>query len=106
MARGSYGRNRKFPRALRCQPQRRARREDALRALRALRTGLVFAVRGRMHAIRRLPILRFTEATTLHAYAWARPDVYPMLAKERVLGTWSAPLDDVFIHFDFARETA
>jgi hypothetical protein len=43
---------------------------------------------------------------TLHAYAWARPDVYPMLAKERVLGTWSAPLDDVFIHFDFARETA
>jgi len=43
---------------------------------------------------------------TLHAYAWARPDVYPMLAKERVLGTWSAPLDDVFIHFDFAREIA
>ena len=43
---------------------------------------------------------------TLHAYAWARPDVYPMLVKERVLGTWSAPLDDVFIHFDFARETA
>jgi len=43
---------------------------------------------------------------TLHAYAWARPDVYPLLVKERVLGTWSAPLDDVFIHFDFARETA
>ena len=43
---------------------------------------------------------------TLHAYAWARPDWYPMFAKERVLGTWSAPLDDVFIHFDFARETA
>ncbi|HET7541089.1 MAG TPA: hypothetical protein VFK05_14500 [Polyangiaceae bacterium] len=43
---------------------------------------------------------------TLHAYAWARPDVYPTLVKERVLGTWSAPLDDVFIHFDFARETA
>ncbi|MEI9941223.1 MAG: hypothetical protein WDO69_28730 [Pseudomonadota bacterium] len=43
---------------------------------------------------------------TLHAYAWARPDVYPMLAKERILGTWSAPLDDVFIHFDFARQTA
>lgn len=29
-----------------------------------------------------------------------------MFAQERVLGTWSAPLDDVFIHFDFARETA
>jgi hypothetical protein len=43
---------------------------------------------------------------TLHAYAWARPDLYPVFAKERVLGTWSAPLDDVFIHFDFARETA
>jgi hypothetical protein len=43
---------------------------------------------------------------TLHAYAWARPDLYPFFAKERVLGTWSAPLDDVFIHFDFARETA
>lgn len=43
---------------------------------------------------------------TLHAYAWARPDLYPSFAKERVLGTWSAPLDDVFIHFDFARETA
>ena len=43
---------------------------------------------------------------TLHAYAWARPDLYPAFAKERVLGTWSAPLDDVFIHFDFARETA
>ncbi len=43
---------------------------------------------------------------TLHAYAWARPDLYPLFAKERVLGTWSAPLDDVFIHFDFARETA
>ena len=43
---------------------------------------------------------------TLHAYAWARPDKYPFFAQEHVLGTWSAPLDDVFIHFDFARETA
>src|ERR1700749_740215 len=43
---------------------------------------------------------------TLYAYAWARPDLYPMFAHDRVLGTWSAPLDDVFIHFDFARETA
>ena len=43
---------------------------------------------------------------TLYAYAWARPDLYRFFAHERVLGTWSAPLDDVFIHFDFARETA
>src|SRR5450432_995847 len=43
---------------------------------------------------------------TLYAYAWARPDLYQFFAHERVLGTWSAPLDDVFIHFDFARETA
>jgi hypothetical protein len=42
---------------------------------------------------------------TLYAYAWARPDLYQFFARERVLGTWSAPLDDVFIHFDFARET-
>src|SRR4051812_39797465 len=41
---------------------------------------------------------------TLYAYAWARPDLYQFFARERVLGTWSAPLDDVFIHFDFARE--
>ncbi|HEY3667981.1 MAG TPA: hypothetical protein VGL19_18390, partial [Polyangiaceae bacterium] len=40
---------------------------------------------------------------TLYAYAWARPDLYQFFAHERVLGTWSAPLDDVFIHFDFAR---
>ncbi len=43
---------------------------------------------------------------TLYAYAWARPDLYQFFARERVLGAWSAPLDDVFIHFDFARETA
>jgi hypothetical protein len=43
---------------------------------------------------------------TLYAYAWARPDLYQFFASQRVLGTWSAPLDDVFIHFDFARETA
>ena len=43
---------------------------------------------------------------TLYAYAWARPDLYEVFAHDRVLGSWSAPLDDVFIHFDFARETA
>src|SRR4051794_3525899 len=43
---------------------------------------------------------------TLYAYAWARPDLYDFFVRDRVLGSWSAPLDDVFIHFDFARETA
>jgi hypothetical protein len=43
---------------------------------------------------------------TLYAYAWARPDLYEFFVREKVLGSWSAPLDDVFIHFDFARETA
>jgi hypothetical protein len=43
---------------------------------------------------------------TLYAYAWARPDLYDFFTRDHVLGSWSAPLDDVFIHFDFARETA
>ena len=43
---------------------------------------------------------------TLYAYAWARPDLYELFVRDRVLGSWSAPLDDVFIHFDFAREAA
>ena len=43
---------------------------------------------------------------TLYAYNWARPELYESFAREHVLGSWSAPLDDVFIHFDFARETA
>ncbi|HEX3776885.1 MAG TPA: hypothetical protein VHV51_20575 [Polyangiaceae bacterium] len=43
---------------------------------------------------------------TLYAYAWARPDLYDFFVHEHVLGSWSAPLDDVFIHFDFAREAA
>lgn len=43
---------------------------------------------------------------TLYAYAWARPDLYEFFVHDKVLGSWSAPLDDVFIHFDFARETA
>src|ERR1700760_4073982 len=43
---------------------------------------------------------------TLYAYNWARPELYESFVHEHVLGSWSAPLDDVFIHFDFARETA
>ena len=43
---------------------------------------------------------------TLYAFNWARPDRYELIAGARIPGSWSAPLDDVFIHFDFARETA
>jgi hypothetical protein len=42
---------------------------------------------------------------TLHAIHWAHPDKFDLLVGER-RGPWSAPLDDVFIHFDFARSTA
>jgi hypothetical protein len=42
---------------------------------------------------------------TLHALHWANPDAFERLTAER-RGPWSAPLDDVFIHFDFARSTA
>ena len=35
-------------------------------------------------------------------FPWPSDDVYVHIGK----GLWSAPLDDVFIHFDFARSTA
>ncbi|MGC4091963.1 MAG: hypothetical protein QM756_29580 [Polyangiaceae bacterium] len=42
---------------------------------------------------------------TLHALTWAQPSNFDKwLAEGR--GPWSAPLDDVFIHFDFARSAA
>jgi hypothetical protein len=42
---------------------------------------------------------------TLYALHWANPDAFERLTAEQ-RGPWSAPLDDVFIHFDFARSTA
>ncbi len=36
----------------------------------------------------------------------AQPDAFARAAAGERLGEWSAPLDDVFIHFDFARATA
>jgi hypothetical protein len=41
---------------------------------------------------------------TLYSEYWASPGLWQRGA--RALGPWSAPLDDVFIHFDFARSTA
>src|SRR5262245_61350563 len=42
---------------------------------------------------------------TLYALQWAHPTDFDRLIAEG-RGPWSAPLDDVFIHFDFARSTA
>ncbi len=41
-----------------------------------------------------------------NAVAWANPGAYEPSQRGRWTGLWSAPLDDVFIHFDFARSTA
>lgn len=43
---------------------------------------------------------------TLHGLLWHRPEAYTEVAKHGLAGPWSAPLDDVFIHFDFARALA
>jgi hypothetical protein len=43
---------------------------------------------------------------TLHDVYWTDPHALELMGSGRVLGPWSAPLDDVFIHFDFARSAA
>lgn len=43
---------------------------------------------------------------TLHALHWANPSSFERLTASGSAGPWSAPLDDVFIHFDFARSIA
>src|SRR6185295_5257307 len=41
---------------------------------------------------------------TLYSRLWLDPASFAQVGK--LSGDWSAPLDDVFIHFDFARATA
>jgi len=41
-----------------------------------------------------------------HSIAWAQGATYDPAQRLNVFGLWSAPLDDTFIHFDFARATA
>src|SRR5687767_13469159 len=41
---------------------------------------------------------------TLYSEYWANPELWRQ--GQGTLGQWSAPLDDVFIHFDFARSAA
>jgi hypothetical protein len=41
-----------------------------------------------------------------HSIAWAQGVTYDPAQRLNVVGLWSAPLDDTFIHFDFARSTA
>src|SRR5688572_2131860 len=43
---------------------------------------------------------------TLYSEYWSNPHSFQDGTASRTLGPWSAPLDDVFIHFDFARSTA
>jgi hypothetical protein len=43
---------------------------------------------------------------TLHDVYWSDPPAFDASPPAPELGPWSAPLDDVFIHFDFARSAA
>ncbi|HEY3236663.1 MAG TPA: hypothetical protein VGJ84_18230 [Polyangiaceae bacterium] len=43
---------------------------------------------------------------TLYSLLWSEPGRLEAIIRRRQLGEWSAPLDDVFIHFDFARSAA
>lgn len=43
---------------------------------------------------------------TLYARLWHDPASFDLIAQSGLWGDWSAPLDDVFIHFDFARSAA
>jgi hypothetical protein len=43
---------------------------------------------------------------TLYSEYWSNPPSFQGGTANRTLGPWSAPLDDVFIHFDFARSAA
>lgn len=43
---------------------------------------------------------------TLQSELWAAPHTFDAIVSADRNGAWSAPLDDVFIHFDFARATA
>lgn len=43
---------------------------------------------------------------TLYSHLWSFPEDFDRVVRDGTLGQWSAPLDDVFIYFDFARATA
>ncbi len=43
---------------------------------------------------------------TEHVELWFHPENFQAIFQGTQTGAWSAPLDDVFIHFDFARATA
>ncbi|MBN1610454.1 MAG: hypothetical protein JW940_27745 [Polyangiaceae bacterium] len=43
---------------------------------------------------------------TLFAMLWQDPARYQQVLSQGLRGEWSAPLDDVFIHFDFAQNVA
>lgn len=48
----------------------------------------------------------YLHAQTEHVALWFSPQIFAELAAGTRRSLWSAPLDDVFIHFDFARSAA
>lgn len=74
----------------------RARRYEAL-AYTVVAAAITLAVACKFYGSLRLQ--------TLHALNWAHPEAFEKWVSEG-RGPWSAPLDDVFIHFDFARSAA
>ena len=74
----------------------RARRYEAL-AYTLIAATITLAVACKFYGSLRLQ--------TLHALNWAEPGAFEKWVSNG-RGPWSAPLDDVFIHFDFARSAA
>lgn len=74
----------------------RARRYEAL-AYTLIAATITLAVACKFYGSLRLQ--------TLHALNWADPAAFEKWVSKGH-GPWSAPLDDVFIHFDFARSAA
>ncbi len=106
MARGAHARKIKIPGALAASSERRERSSTlTLGCVAEPFLYLLFA--GACTLFVAADSALQLKLQTLHAYAWARPDVYPMLAKERVLGI-PGPRRSTTSSFmsDFARETA
>lgn len=65
---------------------------------------LVVAAAVTLHVARQFYESQFWQLD--HAVAWALGDTYDAAHRDVLPKIWSAPLDDVFIHFDFARSAA
>jgi hypothetical protein len=65
---------------------------------------LLFAACVTLSVARRFYTSEFWQLN--HAVAWSLGDRFDVQHREAIPKIWSAPLDDVFIHFDFARSAA